>query len=132
VREEQKEKQMLNDFISKVFSLDEGVRSVSIYHEQYMVAGKMREGVKSLDPEEEAKIIDVSLSRISEMVRKWQTWFGEMCCMSIRYEKINLGLFPLKGGRTLVISTEPSLDTHAIFEKVRSIRPGPEVLSELR
>jgi hypothetical protein len=66
------ERKVLKDFISNVFLLDGRIRFVSIYQEQYMIAGGIREDRISLDPEEEAKGIDIQLSRVSQTARKRQ------------------------------------------------------------
>lgn len=125
------QREMISEFIESIFSVDERIRSVSLYQDQYMIAGSMRKGKVSLDPEEEAREIDIQMSRISEIARKWQTWFGILCCLVVRYEKVNLGIMPLEGGKSIVVSTEPSLDPHSIFLKIKQMDESLDLLNRL-
>lgn len=116
------QRRWLEKAIDQIFELDEGIRFVAIYHEQYMLAGGMRKGTTSYDPEDEAHDIDVQLSKIGEIARSWQRWFGSLRALVLSYERINLVFQPLGEGRFLVLSTEPSTDSVSLTEKLRKNR----------
>lgn len=126
-----KESEMVSSFISKIFSIDERVRFVAIYEGQYMLAGTMREGRESLDPEDAAREIDIQLSRMFEIGSKWQNWFGKFHYLVLKFSKVNLGIAPIKGKRALVISTEPSLGPELIFKEIKEMKDELESLSKI-
>ena len=114
------QRRWLERAIDKVFEVDDGIRFVAVYQEQYMLAGGMRKGTASYDPEDEAHEIDMQLSRIGEIARSWQRWFGTLRALILSYERLNLVFQPLGEGRFLVLSTEPSTDPVSLMEKLRS------------
>lgn len=108
----------ITSLIERIFSVDTGIRFVAIYQEQHMLAGGMRDGRSSLDPEEEAYDIDLQLSKIGEITRSWQKWFGNMNALVVVYEKLNLIFQPLSDGRFLVLSTEATLNAFELLERL--------------
>jgi hypothetical protein len=111
------EGERLSKVIEGIFTHDKRIRFVAIYQDQYQVAGGMRPGARSHDPEEEAREIDLQLAKVGEIARSWQRWFGNLVAFTIKYEKITLGFRPLAAGRFLVVSSEPGFD-HASLEGV--------------
>lgn len=109
----------LGKVIDGIFDLDPGIRMVAVYQGQYMLAGGMRKGVDSYDPDD-AYGIDMQLSKMGEMAEVWQTWFGKLEMLAFRYEKLNLTFHPLAEGRFLIMSTEPKVDPFTTMKKVRS------------
>ncbi len=104
------EGERLNKVIEGIFNYDERIRFVAIYQDQYQLAGGMRPGARSHDPEEEAREVDLQLAKVGEIARSWQRWFGNLVAFTIRYEKITLAFHPIRAGRFLVISSEPDFD----------------------
>ncbi len=104
------ERERLNSVIEGIFNHDQRIRFVAIYQDQYQLAGGMRPGARSHDPEEEAREIDLQLAKVGEIARSWQRWFGNLVAFTIRYEKITLAFHPIRAGRFLVISSEPDFD----------------------
>jgi hypothetical protein len=104
----------LNRVILGIFDQDERIRSVAIYQDQYQLAGGMRPGARSHDPEEEAREIDLQLAKVGEIARSWQRWFGTLVAFTIKYERVTLAFHPLGAGRFLVISSEPDFDTASL------------------
>jgi len=105
--------------IDRVFEVDPGIRFVALYQDQYIIAGGMRKGRSSLDPEEEAHDIDLQLARIGEITHSWQKWFGSLDTLAMRYEKLSLAYVPLKEGRFLVISADTGLNPFNLLEKMK-------------
>jgi len=108
----------LSSLIDEVFALHRGIRFVAIYQDQYIVAGGMRKGKHSLDPDEEAREIDLQLSRMGEIARTWQKWFGNLGTITLRYEKVNLCFQPISEDRFLVFSTDPGVNLTRVTERL--------------
>ncbi len=85
-----------------------------------MLAGGMKEGRQSLEPEEEALDIDLSMAKIGGIATEWQKWFGGLEGFALRYHKINLAFVPLGEDRFLVFSTDPDLDPFEVVAKLRA------------
>ena len=109
----------LNRLIDGIFDLDEGVRFVAVYLDQYMLAGGMRPGLSSFDPDEESREVDLQLSQTGEIAQSWQKWFGQLGGVVFNYENLNLVFQPLAERKNLVLSTEPSSDPASILERLR-------------
>jgi len=110
-------RQSLERVIGRIFEMDKGIRMVAVYQGQYMLAGGMRKGVDSYDPND-AYEIDMQLSKMGEIARSWEQWFGELSALVLKYDKINLTFQPLNGGRFLVMSTEPQVDSISIMTEI--------------
>lgn len=113
-----KRRAYITSLIDKIFEVDPGVRFVAIYQDQHMLAGGMKGGRSSYDPEEEAYDIDLQLAKIGEMTRSWQRWFGSMRALVVGYEKLNLVFQPLSEGRFLVLSTEVGVDAFELLDRL--------------
>ena len=105
--------------IEGIFAIDPGIRMVAVYQGQYMLAGGMRKGVKAYDPDD-AYDIDMQLSKMGEIAQEWQSWFGSLDGLTIRYERLNLTFHPVSERRFLIMSTEPGIDPVATMKKIRS------------
>jgi len=105
--------------IDRIFDADPGIRFVALYQDQYMLAGGMKEGRSSIDPEEEARDVDLQLAKIGEVIHSWQRWFGTLGAFAIKFDKLNLVFIPLKEGRFIVLSTEAHLNPFTVLEKLR-------------
>ena len=112
-------KWVLAKLVDRVFEADQKVRFVGVYQEQYMLAGGMRHGRRSADPEEEAVEIDLKLAKMGGTATAWQKWFGDLRGFAIRYDKVSLAFIPLGGDRFLVLSTDADLDPFTVVEKLR-------------
>jgi len=110
---------VLATLVDRVFEVDRRVRFVGVYREHNMLAGGMRKGRRSADPEEEAVEIDIKMAKMGETTAAWQKWFGKLQGYSLRYEKISLAFVPLGEDRFLVISTDSDLDPLDVVEKLR-------------
>ncbi len=113
-----KRRAYITSLIDSIFGVDPGIRFVAIYQEQHMLAGGMRGGRSSYEPEEEAYDIDLQLAKIGEMTRSWQKWFGAMNALIVGYEKLNLVFQPLEEGRFLVLSTEVGVNCFDLLERL--------------
>ncbi len=113
------QRKSLIKLIDEIFAADVRIRFVALYQDQYILAGGMRKGSSSIEPEEEAQDIDLQLAKIGEITRSWQKWFGSLDAIALRYERLNLLFKPLKEGRFLVLSTEPGLNPLDALEKLR-------------
>ena len=114
------QRKSLKNLIDELFSIDPRIRFIAVYHGQYIIAGGMRPSLKSHDPEDEARDIDLQLEKIGEILRTWQRWFGRLYTFTLRYERVNLVFQPLGGERFLVMSTEPQLDPSGLMVKIEA------------
>ncbi len=108
------DREHLNRLIQGIFKHDKRIRFVSIYQDQNLLAGGMRPGVRSYDPEADAREIDLQLAKVGEITRAWQPWFGRLVRFTVNYEKITLAFHPLGSGRFLVISGEPEVNLSSL------------------
>lgn len=109
-----RETQRLNKLMEDIFNRERRIRFVAVYQDQYLLAGGMRPGSRSHDPVEEAHEVDMQLSKMGEIARSWQRWFGQLESFVLRYERITLAFHPLGEGRFLVLSCEPDFDASSI------------------
>jgi len=112
-----------------IFAIDPGIRMVAVYQGQHMLAGGMRKGVESYDPDDSYDV-DMQLSKMGEIARAWQSWFGELESLTLKYEKLNLLFHPIDESRFLVMSTEPHVNPLATMKKIRA-RPDFNSLTQL-
>ncbi len=122
------ERRSIRRIIDGIFDLDSGIRFVAVYQDQYLLAGGMRKGVQTYDPDDSYDV-DMQLAKIGLITRAWQRWFGSLGSISLRYERISLLFQPLAEGRFLVMSAEPDVDVNRIISEIRS-RPDFGVLSD--
>jgi hypothetical protein len=113
------QRRLLAKTLEDIFELDRGTRFVAFYQDQYMLAGGMRKGTQSLDPDDEAHDIDLKLAKTGEIARSWQRWFGDLEAMVLKYERLNLLFVPLSEGRFLVLSTTPATDPVSLADALR-------------
>lgn len=109
----------LDKVIEGIFAMDPGIRMVAVYQGQYMLAGGMRKGVESYDPDD-AYAIDMQLSKMGEIAQGWQSWFGRLEGLTLKYGKLNLTFHPVAEGRFLVMSSEPHVDVFTTMKKIRA------------
>ncbi len=115
--------------IDKVFELDSRIRFVAVYQDQYMLAGGMRSGVQSFEPEEQAMDVDLRLAKVGEIANAWQKWFGNLDGIVLNYARLTLAFTPLGQNRFLVLSSDPGLNLFDVVENLRQDRTW-EVLAE--
>lgn len=118
----------LEKVIEGIFDMDPGIRMVAVYQGQYIIAGGMRKGVESYDPDD-AYGIDMQLSKMGEIAQGWEKWFGQLEALTLKYEKLNLTFHPLAKGRFLVMSSEPEVNSFTTMKKIRS-RPDFKKLAQ--
>src|SRR5207247_9222306 len=107
-----------NSIIDDRYYIDHRIRSITVYHGQYIISGGMRPDIESHDPYDESRDIDLQLEKIGEILRTWHRWFGKLYAFTLRYERVNLVFQPLGGERFLVMSSEPQLDPSGVMMKV--------------
>jgi hypothetical protein len=107
--------------VQKIFDEDQRIRFVAIYAGRDLIAGGMRPGVPSYDPEEEARELDLELARIAKSTSNSERWFGMLEGIVVTYAKLNLALFPLEGTeRFVVVSSEPDFNLQSLLAKLRT------------
>ncbi len=110
------------NLVKKVFSEDKRIRFVAIYAGRDLISGGMREGIPSYDPEEQAKELDLELSKIAKSTSNSERWFGKLNGILIAYEKLNLALFPLEDmDKFVVVSSEPDVNLLSVLAKLPSL-----------
>lgn len=116
-----------SEVLDAMFDLDPAIRFVAVYHEQYLLAGGMRNGTLSFDPDEDARKIDLQLSKMGEIAESWQHWFGHLDVVVLRYQKLHLVLLPLKVNRFFIFSASVKADPYEIARKIRESRSFQEL-----
>jgi len=125
----QARRRALEKQIEDIFQLDGRIRFVAVYQDQYMLAGGMRKGVQSFEPEEQAMDIDLRLAKVGEIATGWQKWFGSLEGIVLKYAKLSLAFMPLRQNRFLVLSSDPAIDLFDVAERLRN-DPSWEVMAE--
>jgi len=118
----------LERVIEGIFDMDARIRMVAVYQGPYILAGGMREGVDSYDPDD-AYDVEMQLSKVGEIAQGWEKWFDRLQALTLKYEKLNLTFHPMGKGRFLIMSTEPDVDSFSVMEKVRA-RPDFKKLAQ--
>jgi hypothetical protein len=108
----------LKSLVESIFKQDQRIRFVAVYEGQYTLAGEMRPGVPSYDPESVSKEIDLQLAKMGGIAKAWEQWFGRLDAIALRYSKINLVFKPLSDGKFLVVSTEPDYDPLSLLPEL--------------
>lgn len=119
----------LERIIDGIFAIDPGIRMVAVYQGQHVLAGGMRKGVESYDPDDSYDV-DMQLSKMGEIARAWQSWFGELESLTLKYENLNLTFYPIDESRFLVMSTELGVNPLSTMKKIRA-RPDFNSLAQL-
>ena len=109
-----------------MFGFDARIRYVAILNALgKTVEGGMRPGLSSLEPQDEAERVDMQVALIRGMMEGASTYLGETTYVIVHRRKIMLMVFPTKGGRTVLITTEPDFPLErlpAVIEMVGSSR----------
>lgn len=92
----------------EVLALHKSIRFCGIVKDGKVVAGGMREGVKSLEPKSLDKKLMTQLSILIGTDKGWDTYLGKTDYFLIRKEKINLALFPIENLKGVLVTTETS------------------------
>lgn len=108
--------------IQAIFDLDPSIRFVAVYQDQYLLAGGMRKGTASLDSEEDARNIDLQLSKIGNIAKSWQRWFGILELLVLQYQKLNLVFLPIEEERFLILSSGTETDPLLIVRRLKESR----------
>ena len=83
----------------------------------------MRPGLSSLEPKDEADRVDIQVALIRGMTEAATTYLGTTNYVIVHREKIMLMALPWKGGKTVLITTEPDFPLErvpALIEMVSS------------
>ncbi len=118
--DKQAQRRSVEGVIEKILAMDLGIRMVAVYQGQYMLAGGMRQGVQPYDSDD-AYDIDMQLSKMGEFARQWQTWFGKLEGLTLKYEKLSLTFHPISEERFLTMSTEPSVNPVTMMGRIRAM-----------
>ncbi|MDG6908434.1 MAG: hypothetical protein JRN20_21900 [Nitrososphaerota archaeon] len=111
--------------VERIFNEDKRIRFVAVYGGRDLLAGGMKPGLPSYDPEEVAREVDLEFARIAKSAQSSERWFGELNAIVMSYKNINLGLFRFEDmNKFLVVSSEPDYNPLSLLQKL------PALLSE--
>ena len=93
----------------QIFDLDPKIRYAVIV-DQYgeYIEGRMRRGVKSLNPEKEEKKLNTQTAVARGMAKTWEDYFGKQNFSIISHEKMILFRFPF-GKDIVLVTAEPEV-----------------------
>src|SRR2546428_14175904 len=96
--------------LTRVLSFHKKIRYCGLVDEKgAVVAGSMREGLASLEPNSEDARLFVQISLAVGMDQGWNRYFGRTRIIAILKEKVAIFIFPLPDNRAVVVATEPDL-----------------------
>lgn len=86
-----------------------------------VLAGGMRKGIESLEPRSKEHTLITQLAILMDADKDWDAYLGQTDYFLIRKNKINLLLYPVKGWRGVLVSTEPSFSMEEMVALRRTI-----------
>jgi hypothetical protein len=101
-----------------VLGLHESIRFCGIIKNGKVVAGGMRKGVESLEPESLDSKLMTQLSILIGADKGWDSYLGKTDYFLIRKGKVNLILYPIKDLRGVLVSTGRAFST-AKMDRIR-------------
>lgn len=99
------------ELVEKVLGLNKSIRYCGVIKNGKVIAGGMKKGVDSLEPESQDPKLMTQLSILIGADKGWDSYLGRTDYFLIRKAKVNLILFPLKDLKGVLVSTEPSFST---------------------
>ena len=105
--------------VEEVLSLHKSIRYCGVIDEEgELIAGLMKKGVKSLEPEAEDPKLIKQLAILIGADKAWDAYLGKTDYIVFHKGRVNLLLFPVHGLKGVLVSTKPSFST----EKMDGIR----------
>lgn len=106
-----------------IFELSSNIRFVGIINGMGdLVAGRMREGVKSMEDRENSSKLYLEFLLRSKMRKDQDAEFGKTVYSFSEREKIKFAVFPLLRNHLLMVSMEKSESNHeGIIEKILNL-----------
>ena len=96
--------------LTRVLSFHKKIRYCGLVDEKgAVVAGSMRKGLASLEPNSEDARLFVQISLAVGMDQGWNRYFGRTRIIAILKEKVAIFIFSLPDNRAVVVATEPDL-----------------------
>ena len=86
------------------------------------VAGGMRSGIPSLEPEEEASKVDLHMAVIRGMTEAARSYLGAMDYAVVHREKLMLVVIPVPEGNTVLVSAEPDFPLEKVEELLEAVK----------
>lgn len=98
------------NLINEILALHRDVRFCGIINKEgEAVAMSMKQGVESLEPISKAPKLIVQFAILLGTDKSWDAYLGKTDFFLIHKSKVNLLLYPIKGSKGLLVSTDPSL-----------------------
>ena len=116
---------MPTDLQTKVFDFDRRIRYFGILDEMGRTAtGGMRPGVKSLEPDQEAEMVDLQIAVTRGMAEAGSKYLGRTNYIIIHRERLMLIALPKKDRRTVLITAEPKFALDRLRDLIKIIDEG--------
>lgn len=110
------------DLYQKVFSFDKRIRYCATLDELGgVVSGGMRPGLKSLEPNGEAKKVDLQVVVARGMNETTQEFLGKTDYLIVHREKMILFAFPRDDKKTVLVTAEPGFPPQKAKELLRLV-----------
>jgi hypothetical protein len=97
------------EIVQRIFNLDDRIRYCAVVSsEGQVLEGGMREGLASLEPANQTKLIIARSSLIMKMFEASEEYFGSAKAGMVLHESIVLAVIALTQSKYLLISCDPS------------------------
>ena len=116
---------MPTDLQTKVFDFDPRIRYFAILDTMGRIAsGGMRPGVKSLEPDKQAEMVDLQIAVTRGMTEAGSRYLGRADYIIIHRENLMLIALPQKDKRTVLITAEPDFGLDRLRDLAKLIDAG--------
>jgi len=108
--------------VEDVLSLNRAIRYCGVIDKEgNILAGKMKDGIESLEPASLNHKLITQLAILLGTDKSWDQYLGQTDYFLIHKRKVNLLLFPIKEVKGVLVSTEPSFSTDKLGDLRKAI-----------
>jgi len=106
--------------VEEVLSLHRSIRYCGVIDDEgEIITGRMKKGLKSLEPESQGPKLIKQLGILMGADKAWDAYLGKTEYIHFRKGRVNLLLFSIHGLKGVLVSTEPSLSAETI-DRIRA------------
>ncbi len=111
--------------IDSIFSFSQHVRYAEVFsHNVESVAGGMKPGVRSLEPDSQAEQINEATARYAILLSSQPRFFGKFEYLYATLVRFNLFILPLDRRTILLVTTDPPLGLDFLPQLKMLVRRG--------
>ncbi len=99
---------MRTDAFNRIFKFDKRIRYCGAIDQKWnLIAGTLRKGIESLEPELEDSKLFLNIALLVSMDRSWDRYFGRTKVLVIVKEKVTIFIYSLSSLRAILLAVEP-------------------------